>query len=108
MSNGKLVRFTCLWYILSFSVVADIPTSECRDLDQVPLIGSKTMWEARTLEEWQVEKAFHDTTNPIATMGELVETKRNLTNPLNAQKLQAWEAGSDKLAMMLNIVLEFS
>lgn len=71
-------------------------------------MSSKTMWEARSNEEWQVEKAFHDTCSLVRTFGELVEAKKDPMNPLNAQKLQNWEAGADKMGVMLNIVMELT
>lgn len=99
-------RFTWLWIILTLSVDADIPTSECGDISTAPLMSSKTMWEARTSDEWRTEKAFYDASGPLTTLGELIEARQNAKDPLSAQRLQGWNAGSDQIAVMLNIVLE--
>jgi hypothetical protein len=65
------------------------------------------LWEARTLEEWQTEKAIFDTSCAAMTLGELVSAVQNPGNLVEAQKLQNWETGSDKLAAMLSVAVEF-
>lgn len=76
-------------------------------MESLPLPSSRALWEARTLEEWQTEKAFFDVSCPVMTLGELVAAKENAENLVGAQKLQSWEMGSDKLAAMLDIAVEF-
>lgn len=102
-------RFTWLWFILSLSVEANLPNDECRDsgdLNATPLMSSKMMWEARSVEEWQMEKAFNDASGPLKSLGELIEARSTPLNPFHAQRLQAWEVGSDRLSFMLNVILE--
>ena len=65
------------------------------------------LWEAQTREEWQLEKTLYDASNPVMTLGALVKAKRNPEDPLHAQELQCWEAGTDKLAIMLDIATQF-
>ncbi|KAF4333500.1 C6 finger domain protein [Fusarium beomiforme] len=102
-------RMSCLWLIISCVItIEDGRThSSCGDMHNLPLPSSKLLWEARTLEEWQAEKAFFDMSCPLMTLGELVEARMNAGNPVEAQKLQNWEMGSDKMVAMLNIAVEF-
>ena len=65
------------------------------------------LWEAKTLEEWQTEKAFFDVSRPLKTVGELVGAKGNVGDIVEKNKLLAWEMGSDKMAAMLDIAVEF-
>ncbi|KAM5383582.1 hypothetical protein ACJZ2D_002031 [Fusarium nematophilum] len=102
-------RGACLWVIIScvLSIDDDIPCAGCSTLQDLPLPSNKMLWEARSSEEWQVERAFDGVSSPMTTLGELVLAKRDATDPLHAQRLQTWEVGSDKMAVMLNIATEF-
>jgi hypothetical protein len=109
LGYADLCRVTCLWFMIScvISIEAKIPCPECGDLDDMPLLSNKTLWEARSYEEWQVEKAFYDVSSPVLTLGELLRIKRNPGHPLNEQRLRTWDAGADKMGVMLNIAIEF-
>lgn len=74
----------------------------------LPLLSAKSLWEARTQDEWEWEKAVDDTGYPLATFGELLAAQRSPDNPLYARKLNNWEAGADKLGMMMNIAVELT
>ncbi|KAL9561886.1 hypothetical protein ACKAV7_013809 [Fusarium commune] len=102
-------RMSCLWLIISCVITIENgrTCSSCSDVHNLPLPSSKQLWDARSLEEWQTEKAFFDMSCPIVTLGELVEAKANAGNPVEAQRLQSWEMGSDKMTAMLNIAVEF-
>ncbi|KAH7131346.1 hypothetical protein EDB81DRAFT_808394 [Dactylonectria macrodidyma] len=102
-------RVACLWFIIScvISIDADIPCSGCGALSDLPVMSNKTLWEARSCEEWKVEKAFYDVSGPVVTLGELVQVRKNPSDPLSAQKLQSWEAGTDRMAVLLNIATDF-
>ncbi|EXM12293.1 Zn(2)-C6 fungal-type DNA-binding domain [Fusarium oxysporum f. sp. vasinfectum] len=102
-------RMSCLWLIISCVITIENgrTCSSCSDMQNLPLPSSKLLWEARSFEEWQTEKAFFDMSCPIVTLGELVEAKGNAGNPVEAQRLQSWEMGSDKMTAMLNIAVEF-
>lgn len=106
---ADLSSVACLWFIISCVIAIDveIPCSGCGLLEDLPLISNKTLWEARSREEFHVEKAFYDVSGPMVTLGELVKVRKNQTDPLSAQKLQTWEAGSDKMAVLLNIATDF-
>ncbi|KAH7123521.1 hypothetical protein B0J13DRAFT_566738 [Dactylonectria estremocensis] len=102
-------RVACLWFIIScvISIDAEIPCSGCGALSDLPVVSNKTLWEARSCEEWQVEKAFYDVSGPVVTLGELIQVRKNPSDPLSAQKLQSWEAGTDRMAVLLNIATDF-
>ncbi|QGI69817.1 hypothetical protein CEK27_002146 [Fusarium fujikuroi] len=102
-------RMSCLWLIIGCVITIENgkKCSICSDMCSLPLPSSKLLWEARSFEEWQTEKAFFDMSCPMITLGELVEAKTNAGNPVGAQRLQSWEMGSDKMAAMLNIAVEF-
>lgn len=112
---------TCLWYILSRVIAIDvgIPCEGCPPLENLPLPSARTLWEARTREEWAVEKSAYDTSYPITSMGELsicrgagrIDSEKasaGYPGVSDEQRLMSWEAGGDRLAVMMNIVTEFN
>ncbi|KAI1070404.1 hypothetical protein LB507_010310 [Fusarium sp. FIESC RH6] len=102
-------RMSCLWLIISCVITIENghSGSGCHALHDLPLPSSKMLWEAKTLEEWQTEKAFYDVSPPLKTVGELVGAKGNVGDIVEKNKLLAWEMGSDKMAAMLDIAVEF-
>ena len=64
------------------------------------------MWEARSLEEWETEKALYENVPHLETLSELIEA-RNRPDLINMRKLHAWEAGVDKMGILINVSLEF-
>ncbi|RBQ99297.1 hypothetical protein FVER53590_13627 [Fusarium verticillioides] len=101
-------RMSCLWLIIGCVITIENgkKCNICSDMRSLPLPSSKLLWEARSLEEWQTEKAFFDMSCPFMTLGELVEAKADAGNAAKAQRLQNWEMGSDKMTAMLNIAVE--
>ncbi|RGP73082.1 ATP-dependent dna helicase pif1 [Fusarium longipes] len=55
-------RMSCLWLMISCVITIENgrTCSSCGALENLALPSSKMLWEARTLEEWQTEKAFFD------------------------------------------------
>ncbi|UPL00162.1 hypothetical protein LCI18_011096 [Fusarium solani-melongenae] len=102
-------RMSSLWIVISAVIFIDnnIPCRGCAPLEHLPLLSSKMLWEAQTREEWQLEKTLYDVSSPVITLGALVKAKRNPEDPLHAQELQCWEAGTDKLAIMLDMATQF-
>ncbi|CAG7564376.1 unnamed protein product [Fusarium equiseti] len=103
-------RMSCLWLIIScvITIESGKTGSGCHALYDLPLPSSKMLWEAKTLEEWQTEKAFFEVSRPVKTLGELVSAKGNVGDVVEKQKLLAWEMGSDKMAAMLDIAVDIS
>lgn len=54
-----------------------------------------------------MEKNIFDAGSAAMTLGELVDAMINPVGLGNSQKLRDWEAGSDNLAAMLKVVVEF-
>ncbi|PCD27352.1 hypothetical protein FGRA07_02491 [Fusarium graminearum] len=102
-------RMSCLWLIISCVITIENGQthSRCDELENLALPSSKMLWEARTLDEWQMEKNIFDAGSVAMTLGELVDAMINPAGLGNSQKLQDWEAGSDNLAAMLKVVVEF-
>ncbi|KAM0227277.1 hypothetical protein ACHAPO_011697 [Fusarium lateritium] len=102
-------RMSCLWLIISYVITIenDRTCSHSGALEGLALPSSKTLWEARTREEWQMEKNFFDSGCAVMTLGELVDAMTSPRGSDATQKLQNWETGSDNLAAMLKVAVEF-
>lgn len=72
----------------------------------LPVVSNKTLWEARSITEWETEKALYDASDPMTSFDELVNAKRKSNQPYYRRKLETWDAGADKMAIMLNIAAE--
>lgn len=75
-------------------------------IDLLPVVSNKTLWEARSATEWETEKALFDASDPMTSFGELVKAKRRSNQPYYRRKLEAWDAGADKMGILLNIAAE--
>ncbi|CAH0058536.1 unnamed protein product [Clonostachys solani] len=98
-------RIIAFWFIMR-QVMASRLQVGCgihEHFDYLPLISPKSLWEARTREEWEIERTFHTKGNPISTYGELARAKLAPDNPANRQRLRYWEAGTDKLGTLVNL-----
>ncbi|KIX05648.1 uncharacterized protein Z518_03620 [Rhinocladiella mackenziei CBS 650.93] len=102
-------RLGCLWFIISRIVCPDAdllcPTLKaCRNK---PLCTAKAMWEARSREEWETARAFFDAGllyTDVWNFGALIDAHYN-RDPLNTMRLDAWEAGTDKMGVLLSIAI---
>ncbi|KAJ9156128.1 hypothetical protein NKR23_g1121 [Pleurostoma richardsiae] len=102
-------RIGCLWFVVTRTVW---PRGEepCRGLiasRDKPLCTAKAMWEARTREEWETERAFHEVSllhTDMWSFGALMDAHEG-GGPLNAMRLDAWEAGTDKLGALMSIAI---
>lgn len=88
------------------SAQADVPCERFYGPGALPLPSNKTLWEARSLDEWETEKAFNDASFPMTLFGEVIAARRRPTDPLMARRLDAWEAGSDKMGVLMNIAVD--
>lgn len=108
-ANTACRRIGCLWFAINRVFSLKASRAHCAGFDNfshLALTSAKTAWEARTLGEWEAEKSFHDVSSPMATFGELIVAKRQSADPVHSRKLETWEAGVDKLGMMMNIAVE--
>ncbi|KAG8359282.1 hypothetical protein FVEN_g3060 [Fusarium venenatum] len=102
-------RMSCLWLVISCVITIENGRTCSRygALESLALPSSKMLWEARTREEWQMEKNVFDTGCAVVTLGELVDAMTSPGGSDTRQKLQNWQTGSDNLAAMLNVAVEF-
>ena len=87
---------------------ADLPCPDMIAFREMPLSTGKAMWEARTREEWETEHAFFQASLLHTNMWKfqyLIEARRQPNNPLNSAKLDAWEAETDKMGVLMNIAV---
>lgn len=75
-------------------------------IDLLPVVCNKTLWEARSTTEWRTEKALYDASDPMCSFAELVKAKRQSNQPYYRRKLETWDAGADKMGVLLNIAAE--
>lgn len=104
----NLDSIACLWLLICrvFNTF-DCPCPGPGTFEHTPLLSSKAVWEARTQEEWKGEKDFHSSHSPIKIFGELIDARRKPNEPTNARRLEAWEAGTDKLGFLMNLAVTF-
>lgn len=101
----------CLWFVITRVFALKTEKAFCsamNDYPQLALPSSKFVWEARTRDEWQTEKLHHERSCPITTFAELLEVHGRPGDAENARKLDTWEAGSDKLGMLMDIAVELA
>ncbi|KAL7934393.1 hypothetical protein V8C35DRAFT_41320 [Trichoderma chlorosporum] len=101
-------RVICLWFFMSRIVSPSAGSAFIRAYppNMLPLVSNKSLWEARSREEWETEKALHDASYPMTTFDELVEAKRRSHEPFYRRRLETWDAGVDKLGMLINIATD--
>jgi hypothetical protein len=96
----------CLWFIICrIFTTHDSTCPALAHFESIPLVSFRTLWEARTEEHWRNEKAFHDISHPFQVFGELIKARRTSTDADNMQRLEAWEAGTDNLGLLMAVAL---
>lgn len=102
-------RIGCLWFAIIRVFALKTDRAHCASMDDfhnLPLLSGKSTWEARTQEEWEGERCLDDVSYPLTKFGELLAAQEKAGDPVYARKLNDWEAGADKLGMMMNIAVE--
>lgn len=90
--------------IVSFRTGTDCPGQGYNR--SLPLCSAKTMWEARTREEWEMERAFYEAgriRGELWNLGALVDAHQQPHDPLKASLLDDWNASIDALGTLMNI-----
>ncbi|KAJ8099055.1 hypothetical protein POJ06DRAFT_255835 [Lipomyces tetrasporus] len=101
-------RLGCLWFLIT-RIVSVRNGAECASYDYnyfLPVCSAKTMWEARTREEWESELAFHEVgriRRELWNLGALVDAHRQSYDPMSAFLLDAWDASTDKLGTLMSL-----
>ncbi|RGP70903.1 ATP-dependent dna helicase pif1 [Fusarium sporotrichioides] len=104
-------RMSCLWLIISCVITIENgrTCSSCGALESLALPSSKTLWEARTLDEWQMEKDVFDTGLPFsAGCGKSTVLRTAIAQLRAAGRKVAVTAPTGKAALNLDGVTLYS
>jgi hypothetical protein len=65
------------------------------------------MWEARSREEWEEERAIQNMGRlhiDLWNLGALLDAQRHPEDPMYAQLLEIWGANTDKMGVLMSVV----
>ncbi|KAL6812491.1 hypothetical protein J3E69DRAFT_123496 [Trichoderma sp. SZMC 28015] len=101
-------RIICVWFFMSRIISPTVSNSFMRayPLHMLPLVSNKSLWEARSRQEWETERALQDACYPMTTFAELIEAKRRSNELFYKRRLETWDAGVDKMGMLINIATD--
>ncbi|RDW74921.1 hypothetical protein BP6252_06063 [Coleophoma cylindrospora] len=101
-------RLVNLWFLIGcvICVKTGISCDPSLSYRNIPLPSLKSLWEAPTHSAWESEYgASHMLqASGLANLGDLIDAQQSGHLPLNAQKLDIWNAGIDNLGSLLNLV----
>ncbi|RVX70531.1 hypothetical protein B0A52_05182 [Exophiala mesophila] len=101
-------RYAALWLLVGYVVCV----KNGRALDSshsyrsLMLPCPKSLWEAKTQSSWEAELQACRVlkTSALVTLGDLVDAQKSDYTPTNALNLDMWNAGTDNLGTLLNLV----
>ncbi|KAL7903767.1 hypothetical protein GGI35DRAFT_465288 [Trichoderma velutinum] len=101
-------RIICVWFFISRIISPTVSRTLMRayPLHMLPLVSNKSLWEARSRQQWEHEKALQDASYPMTTFAELIEAKRRSKDLFYKKRLETWDAGVDKMGMLINIATD--
>lgn len=110
MESYQLInyRLSSLWFLIGcvMSVKTGNPYDTSQSYRSLPLPSPKSLWEAPTLSAWESEyeasRVFQ--VRGLITLGDLIDVQRSQYTPSNARKLDEWNAGTDNIGSLLNLV----
>ncbi|CAI6100967.1 unnamed protein product [Clonostachys chloroleuca] len=102
-------RINCFYFAVRevIQAKADIPCVPPGAHRQVALCSAKTIWEARSREEWEEERAIQDMGRlhiDLWSLGALLDAQRHPEDPMYAQLLEIWGANTDKMGVLMSVV----
>ncbi|KAK7222378.1 hypothetical protein V2G26_010381 [Clonostachys chloroleuca] len=102
-------RINCFYFAVREVVQAkaDIPCVPRGAHRQVALCCAKTIWEARSREEWEEERAIQNMGRlhiDIWSLGALLDAQRHPEDPMYAQLLKISGANTDKMGVLMSVV----
>jgi hypothetical protein len=101
-------RIGCLWFVICrIFTTHDYPCPGFETYKHIPLSSPKSVWEARTEEEWRSEKSICDAGKPFTEFGDLIEVKRGLSEEEGTRGLERWESGCDKMGLLMGFAVVF-
>ncbi|OLN95214.1 hypothetical protein CCHL11_10294 [Colletotrichum chlorophyti] len=105
----SITRVGCVWFLVAQVACVQIGIS-CSILDvwkDLQLPCHKAQWAASARLTWDEEtRALRNMSkrgSDITCLGELVECSRGADEPSNADRLDAWNAGTDSLGVLLSL-----
>lgn len=71
----------------------------------VPLASAKSVWEAKTQEEWARAYASTDMgcIGGCSIFRDLSQANQEPEDPINERRLETWNSGVDNFGMLMNI-----
>lgn len=107
--NESRRRVSSMWFVLTcvVSIETSIPCASTEHWRALPLPSSKTLWEARGEEEWELERsaATAHIDNTLQSFGDLLD-HYDLHNGQSRKRMDVWHTGIDSLGLMLNLCTE--
>jgi hypothetical protein len=101
-------RIGCLWFVICrIFTTHDYPCPGFETFKHIPLSSPKSVWEARTEEEWRSEKDICEAGKPFTEFGELIEAKRGTSEAEGLRGLGRWESGCDKMGLLMGFAVVF-
>ncbi|VUC29123.1 unnamed protein product [Clonostachys rosea] len=102
-------RINCFFFAIRevIQAKADTPCVPPDAHRQVALCSAKTMWEARSREEWEAERAIQNMGRlhiDLWNLGALLDAQRHPEDPMYAQLLEIWGANTDKMGVLMSVV----
>ncbi|CAH0058202.1 unnamed protein product [Clonostachys solani] len=102
-------RINCFYFAIRevIQAKAEIPCVPPGAHRQVALCSAKTMWEARSGEEWEEERAIQNMGRlhiDLWNLGALLDAQRHPEDPMSAQLLEIWGANTDKMGVLMSVV----
>jgi hypothetical protein len=103
-------RTACVFFLICRCISISTGIEGCDALYEftdLPLSCPKTLWEARTRDEWEVEYTAYSATydSGMHTMGMLIDAhNKSMEDASRSNLLNIWNARTDNLGELLNIV----
>jgi hypothetical protein len=97
-------RTSLVWFMITRTIV--VQSQECATTNMpwtLPLPAPKTLWEARSEEDWMREMGAGSP--ELNTFGSLVRAKQKNSDREQKQVLGAWNARADTLGSLLNVAV---
>ncbi|CAG9976208.1 unnamed protein product [Clonostachys byssicola] len=102
-------RINCFYFAIRevIQAKAEMPCVPPGAHREVALCSAKTMWEARSREEWEEERAIQNMGRlhiDLWSLGSLLDAQQHPEHPMYAQLLEIWGANTDKMGVLMSVV----
>ena len=97
----------CVWFVLNLICHARTgkPCYPCDHFRELSLPCTKAEWEAKTEEQWKIERANAKakSTSSLRKFGDLIDAEQHFRGSIASEALAEWNTGIDHLGMVLNL-----